>query len=378
MPRGRYTKEFREEAVRLVVDEKISCHEVARRLSLAASTIVNWVKAYNEGRLGEVGKAYRPLTENEMELAKVKKENAELRMERDILKKAAGVLCQGVAARYAAIRQMRLYYPIPLLSRMLKVSSSGFYAWLERPLSKWAREEMRLEVEIRAAHKRTRQVYGAEKLQHDLAEHGIRVGICRIKRIRRKLGIRCKQKRKFKATTDSKHTLPVAENILGQQFKVAAPNKVWVSDITYVHTDEGWLYVAGHKDLFTGNIVGYAMGERLTRNLVSQSLIRAVAAKRPPEGLIHHSDRGSQYCSHEFRNILGRFGLTASMSRKGNCYDNAPMESFWGKLKQELVHHRCYRTRQEAIQDITEYIEIFYNRQRRQARLGFVAPVVYE
>ena len=275
------------------------------------------------------------------------------------------------------MRQMRLYYPIPLLSRMLKVSSSGFYAWQERPLSNRAREEMRLAVEIRGAHKRTRQVYGAEKLQHDLAEHGIRVGICRIKRIRRKLGIRCKQKRKFKATTDSRHTLPVAENILGQQFKVAAPNRVWVSDITYVPTDEGWLYVAGHKDLYAGDIVGYAMGGRLTRNLVSQSLFKAVAAKQPPEGLIHHSDRGSQYCSHEFRNILGRFGLTASMSRKGNCYDNAPMESFWGTLKQELINHRRYRTRQEAIQDITEYIEIFYNRQRRQARLGFLSPVVY-
>jgi len=209
-------------------------------------------------------------------------------------------------------------------------------------------------------------------------EHGVQVGICRIKRIRRKLGIRCKQKRKFKATTNSKHTLPVAENILGQQFKVAAPNKVWVSDITYVPTDEGWLYVAGHKDLFTGNIVGYAMGERLTRNLVSQSLFRAVAAKRPPQGLIHHSDRGSQYCSHEYRNLLDSFGLIASMNRKGNCFDNAPMESFWGTLKQELIHHRRYRTRQEAIGDITEYIEIFYNRQRRQARLGFLSPVVYE
>ena len=247
-----------------------------------------------------------------------------------------------------------------------------------RPLSKWAREELRLEIEIRAAHKRTRQVYGAEKLQHDLAEHGIRTGICRIKRIRRKLGIHCKQKRKFKATTDSKHKLPVAENILGQQFKVAAPNKVWVSDITYVPTDEGWLYVAGHKDLFTGNIVGYAMGERLTRNLVSQSLIRAIVTKGPAEGLIHHSDRGSQYCSDEYRHILDRFGLIASMSRKGNCYDNAPMESFWGTIKQELIHHRRYRTRREAIQDITEYIEIFYNRQRRQARLGFLSPAVYE
>ena len=276
------------------------------------------------------------------------------------------------------MRQMRLHYPIPLISRILKVSTSGFYAWRDRPLSKWAQEEARMEVEIRAAHKRTRQTYGAERLQQDLAEHGIQVGICRIKRIRRKLGIRCKQKRKFKATTDSKHKLPVAKNILGQQFKVAAPNKVWVSDITYVPTDEGWLYVAGHKDLFSGNIVGYAMGERLTRNLVSQSLFKAVAAKRPAQGLIHHSDRGSQYCSHEYRNLMDRFGLKLSMSGKGNCYDNAPMESFWGTLKQELIHHRRYRTRLEAIRDITEYIEIFYNRQRRQARLGFLSPLAYE
>ena len=151
-----------------------------------------------------------------------------------------------------------------------------------------------------------------------------------------------------------------------------------MSDITYVPTDEGWLYVAAHKDLFTADIVGYAIGERLTRNLVSQSLFKAVAAKRPAKGLIHHSDRGSQYCSHEYRNILERFGLKASMSRKGNCYDNAPMESFWGTLKQELVHHRQYRNRQEAIRDITEYIEIFYNRQRLQPGLGFLSPAVFE
>jgi len=272
------------------------------------------------------------------------------------------------------MKELRLDYPLALVRRVLSVSASGYYSWLDRPLSKWAREETRLEVEIKAAHKRTGQVCGAEKLQYDLADHGIQVGGCRIKRIRQKLGIRCKQKRKFKATTDSKHKLPVADNILGQQFRVVAPNKVWVSDITYVPTDEGWLYVADHKDLFSGNIVGYAMGERLTKNLVSQSLIRAVAAKRPAQGLIHHSDRGSQYCSREYRNILDQLGLTASMSRKGNCYDNAPMESFWGTLKQELVHHRRYRNRLEAIRDITEYIEIFYNRQRRQARLGFLSP----
>jgi putative transposase len=276
------------------------------------------------------------------------------------------------------MKEMRLNYPVQLLKRVLSVSAGGYYGWVDRPLSKWAREESRLEVEIRAADRRTRQVYGAEKLQHDLSVHGIRVGICRIKRIRRKLGIRCRQKRKFKATTNSRHTFPVADNILGQRFKVAAPNKVWVSDITYIPTDEGWLYLAAHKDLFTANIVGYAMGERLTRNLVSESLVKAVAAKRPAKGLIHHSDRGSQYCSHEYRNMLESFGLKASMSRKGNCYDNAPMESFWGTLKQELVHHRRYRTRQEAIQDITEYIEIFYNRQRLQPGLGFLSPAAFE
>ena len=275
------------------------------------------------------------------------------------------------------MKEMRLHYPIPVISRILEVSPSGFYAWFERPVSRWAQEEARLEVEIRAAHKRTRQTYGAERLQKDLEEHGIRVGVCRIKRIRKKIGIGCKQKRKFKATTNSRHKLPIAANLLGQQFKVSRPNAVWLSDITYVPTDEGWLYLAGHKDIFSGEIVGYAMGERLTRNLVGESLLRAIAAKRPARGLIHHSDRGSQYCAQEYQQILARFDLVASMSGSGNCFDNAPMESFWGTLKQELVHHRHYRSRLEAVRDITEYIEIFYNRQRRQARLGFLSPAVY-
>jgi transposase InsO family protein len=275
------------------------------------------------------------------------------------------------------MKELRLHYPITHLRRVLSVSASGYYAWANRPLSNRAREELRLELEIIAADRRNRQTYGPERLQHDLGEHGIRVGVCRIKRIRKKLGIRCKQKRKFKATTDSKHKLPVAENLLGREFKVSQPNSVWVSDITYVPTDEGWLYLAGHKDLFTAEIVGYAMGDRLTRKLVSQSLLRAVVSKRPAGGLIHHSDRGSQYCASDYQHLLAHFKLTASMSGKGNCFDNAPMESFWGTLKQELIHHRHYTSRKEAIRDITEYIEIFYNRQRKQARLGFRSPAAY-
>ncbi len=275
------------------------------------------------------------------------------------------------------MKQMRLQYPISLLGQILSVSASGFYAWVSRPLSEWAKEEMRLEVAIKAAHNRTRQTYGAERLQHELVKDGIRVGICRIKRIKRKLGLCCKQKRKFKATTDSRHKLPVAENLLKQQFKAYEPNAVWVSDITYVPTDEGWLYLAGHKDLFTTEIVGYAMGERLTKNLVNQSLLQAVNTRKPEKGLLHHSDRGSQYCSHEYQGLLSHFGLEVSMSGNGNCFDNAPMESFWGIIKQELINHRHYRTRWEAIEDITEYIEIFYNRQRLQAKLDYLSPVAY-
>jgi len=190
-------------------------------------------------------------------------------------------------------------------------------------------------------------------------------------------GILCKQKRRYKTTTNSRHDLPVAANHLDQKFTTTVPNQVWVTDITYIPTGEGWLYLAAHKDLFNGEIVGYAMGERMTRNLVSQSLFRAVAAKRPRSGLLHHSDRGSQYCSDEYRGFLSQFGMTVSMSRTGNCYDNAPMESFWGTLKMELVHHRRFATRQEALQAIREYIEIFYNRQRKQARLGYLSPAAY-
>jgi len=275
------------------------------------------------------------------------------------------------------MREMRLTYSIHRMSPFFKVSASGYYKWLKSPPSKRAVEEGRLEAEIKAAHTRTRKTCGPERLQKDLAAHGITVGILKIRRIRKKLGIRCKQVKRFKTTTDSNHALPVAENLLGQDFTAGAPNETWVSDITYISTDEGWLYCAAHKDLYNGEIVGYALGPRITKHLVNRSLLTAVASRRPPKGLIHHSDRGSQYCAAEHQKLLTRFGMKPSMSRRGNCYDNAPMESFWGTLKNELVHHNHYRTREDAIKEITEYIEVFYNRERRQKRLGYLSPVAY-
>jgi len=272
---------------------------------------------------------------------------------------------------------LRLEFPITALCRALDVSRSGFYAWRKRPPSTRRQDDERLKVAIRAAHKRTRESYGSRRLQVELAAEGFVAGRDCIARLRHEMDIRCKQKRKFRVTTDSNHDFPVADNLLNQTFTPTAPNEVWVTDLTYIPTGEGWLYLAGIKDVFTCEIVGYAMGERMTKELVGQALFRAVQTKRPEPGLIHHSDRGSQYCSHDYRRLLEQFEMQTSMSRKGNCYDNAPMESFWGSLKNELVHHQRYATREEAIASIREYIEIFYNRQRRHSRLGYLAPAVF-
>jgi putative transposase len=272
---------------------------------------------------------------------------------------------------------LRLEFPIEALCHALAVSRSGFYAWQKRPLSVRQQEDETLKVAIRAAHTRTRESYGSRRLQVELAAEGFVAGRDRITRLRHEMDIRCKQKRKFRVTTDSNHDFPVADNLLNQIFSPTAPNEVWVTDLTYIPTGEGWLYLAGIKDVFTCEIVGYAMGERMTKELVGKALFRAVQTKRPAPGLIHHSDRGSQYCAHDYRQLLDQFEMKASMSRKGNCYDNAPMESFWGSLKNELVHHKRYATRDEAIASIREYIEIFYNRQRRHSRLGYLAPAVF-
>lgn len=277
------------------------------------------------------------------------------------------------------IRDLRLDYPLAVLCRVLGVSTSGYHAWLTREPSKRARARERLKVAISAAHTRTRATYGAVRLRRELAAAGFAVSLGTVKGMRRELNLRCVQrKRRFRVTTtDSRHALPVAANLLEQRFTVTRPDEVWTADITYIATHEGWLYVAAIKDLFAGEIVGRAFGERMTTDLVVRALGQAVATRRPAAGLIHHSDRGSQYCSNEYRGLLENFMMRASMSRKGNCYDNAPVESFWGTLKTELVHHRQYETRYEAMIEIAEYIDIFYNRQRRQARLGYVSPAAF-
>ena len=215
-----------------------------------------------------------------------------------------GVFREGVTVKYAQINELRQQHPVAAMCRLLNVSENGYHAWRQRPPSVRARENIRLKTEIKAAHQRTRETYGPGRLQSDLADHGVQASVYRIKRIRTELGLRCKQKRKFKATTNSKHALPLSPNLLKRQFSMSAPNQAWVTNITYSATDQGWLYLAGVKDLFNGKLVGYAMSERMTKELVMQALFRAVATKRPGGGLVHHSDRGSQYCAHESRQSL--------------------------------------------------------------------------
>ncbi|WP_370660989.1 IS3 family transposase [Massilia cavernae] len=278
------------------------------------------------------------------------------------------------AAQYAQVKAMRPDYPLAMLCRAFDISRSGFYAATGRRPSQRAQDDERLKVAIKAAHAQTRETYGPLRMWPELVAQGFETGRDRIVRLRRELGLRCKQKRKFKATTNSKHSFPVADNLLNQTFAPTRPNEAWVTDITYIPTGEGWLYLAGIKDVFTCEMVGYALGARMTQELTAQALWRAVRSKRPPPGLIHHSDRGSQYCADDYRKLVKQFGMLPSMSRKGNCYDNAPMESFWGSMKNEMIHHHRYATRADAESAIKEYIEIFYNRQRRHSRLGYESP----
>ncbi|NAQ33969.1 IS3-like element IS600 family transposase [Escherichia coli] len=370
----RYSKEFKAEAVRTVLENQLSISEGASRLSLPEGTLGQWVTAARKG-LGTLGS--RTVAELESEILQLRKALNEARLERDIFKKSNSVFCTGVAEKYALIEQWRQQFPIEAMCQVFGVSKSGYYNWVQHEPSDRKQSDERLKLEIKVAHIRTRETYGTRRLQTELAENGIIVGRDRLARLRKELRLRCKQKRKFRATTNSNHNLPVAPNLLNQTFAPTAPNQVWVADLTYVATQEGWLYLAGIKDVYTCEIVGYAMGERMTKELTGKALFMALRSQRPPAGLIHHSDRGSQYCAYDYRVIQEQFGLKTSMSRKGNCYDNAPMESFWGTLKNESLSHYRFNNRDEAISVIREYIEIFYNRQRRHSRLGNISPAAF-
>ena len=280
--------------------------------------------------------------------------------------------------RYRAIQEHDRRYPIRLMCRALAVSAAGYYAWRSRSESPRSIQARTLLSAIRVVHQESRETYGSPRIWDALVKQGHHIGEHCVARLMRVEGIRAKTVKKWRATTQSQHRFPVAANTLDRAFTVEAPNRVWAGDLTYVWTLEGWLYLAVLLDLYSRRVVGWAMGQRLTVELAEQALTMALANRAPTAGLLHHSDRGSQYAATSSQRILAAYGLRPSMSRKGNCWDNACVESFFGTLKRERVYHRRDATRDEAKQDIFEYIEVFYNRQRRHSTLGYHSPAEYE
>ena len=276
--------------------------------------------------------------------------------------------------RYRFVAAERASYPVRLLCRVVGVAASGFYAWLRRGPSRRRADDQRLIARIEAAFTGSRRTYGSPRVHAELRGQGIRVGRKRVARLMREGGLAAAVRRRFPRTTESRHDQPVAPNLLEQDFVATRPDAVWLADISYIPTGEGWLYLAAVKDMATREIVGWSMADHLRAELACNALLAAIRRRQPPEGLIHHSDRGVQYACKDYQAILGRHGLRCSMSRRGNCYDNAPMESFFGSLKNELVHRASFPTREAARRAIFDYIEIFYNRRRRHSGLGFLTP----
>jgi transposase InsO family protein len=273
--------------------------------------------------------------------------------------------------KFRFIEQQKVAFSVRRLCAALSISPAGFYAWRRRPPSARATDNGDLAAEIHRVFDESRGRYGAPRVHAELVARGRRASRNRVARLMREQGLRARRKRRFVPTTDSKHTMPVAPNVVARRFETNAPNKVWVTDITYVWTWEGWLYLAAILDLYSRRVVGWAMSESLSRQLALDALDMALATRAPPRGLVHHSDRGSQYASTDYQVALAERGITCSMSRKGDCWDNAVAESFFATLKTELVNEANYKSRAQARTAIFEYLEVF-------SSLGYACPVEFE
>ena len=279
---------------------------------------------------------------------------------------------------FALIDAKKAEIPIETACAALGVSVSGFYAWKKRPASRRQLDDLVLLAHIRAEFSTSNETYGSPRMHAELKEQGLQVGLNRVARLMSENGLKARQKTRFKRTTDSDHGGPVARNVLDQDFTATAPDQKWGVDISYVWTAEGWLYLAIVLDLFSRRIVGFEIADRMKSGLAMGALRRAIALRQPPRGLLHHSDRGSQYCSDDYRRLLRDHGFVASMSGRGNCYDNAMVETVFKTIKSELIWRTAFATRADASHAIGRYIEGFYNLRRRHSSLGYVSPAAFE
>ena len=280
--------------------------------------------------------------------------------------------------RFAFIDAWREEWPVEFLCRVMQVTSRGYRAWRVRPMCQRQRDDMVILAHIRDQHRLSLQSYGCPRMTEELQELGLEVGHRRVGRLMRDNGIKIVRTRKFKATTDSNHTFNIAPNLLNQDFSADAPNQKWAGDISYIWTSEGWLYLAVILDLYSRRVIGWAVSNRMKRDLTIRALDMAVALRQPPKGCIHHTDRGSQYCSGDYQKRLSKHGFEVSMSGKGNCYDNSMVETFFKSLKAELIWRNRWETRRQAEGAIFQYINGFYNPRRRHSSLGGKSPLAFE
>jgi putative transposase len=362
-----FSKAFKEEAVRLLEQSGRPAAAIAREIGIPRNRLYKW-----QEQIRAKGPEAFPGS------GRQSGESEQLRRGAGHFKKSRGVLCQGVGVRYAFIREHEAMFLIQRMCAVLSVSRSGYYGWRDRPASGRQKANAVLLEQIRRIYLKSRQTYGSPRIHREIREQGVVCGRHRVARLMRRAELVAKMTRRFRLTTRSKMNPPPAPNRLGAPFVVRQANRQWVSDITFIPTRSGWLYLAVVLDLYSRKVIGWAMDFRITSGLVCEALRMAIQQRRPAEGTIVHSDQGGQYTSFECQRLLQHYGLRASMSRKGHCGDNAVVESFFHTLKTELVGFEDYHTRDQARSSLFEYIELFYNRIRRHSTLNYRSPVEFE
>ena len=378
MERRKFTREFKLEAVRLIKERGVSYAQASHDLSVHQSQLRGWVKALaDDPQHAFPGQGQ--MKPEQLEIAQLKREVIKLKAERDILKKAAAYFAKEIDVKFAFIAKHRGIWPAGWLCGALGVSRGGFYAWLTRPRSRRSRSDEELGAKVRSSFLASDRTYGARRVWHDMLAEGVSCGLHRIERLMRLQALKARpRRRRLPPDLGERQVAAVAANVLDRSFEAPAPNRKWIADFTYVWTAEGWLYVAAVVDLFSRRVVGWSMNTAMTAQLVTDALVMAIWRRGKPDALLHHSDRGSQYTSEQFQRLMADHGVVCSMSRSGNVWDNAAMESFFSSLKTERTARKTYRTRDEAKADVFDYIECFYNPKRRHSTIGYLSPVEFE
>ncbi|MFE1814919.1 IS3 family transposase [Metapseudomonas otitidis] len=373
MSNQRYPEEFKIEAVKHITEHGLRVADVAERLGVSAHSLYAWVKRYSKPQVQR-----QQVDDQQAELRRLRAELKRVTEERDIPKKGRRVLCQGVRLKYAVISKLSVEYPVRRLCQTLQVHPSGYYAWLAEPKSARAKEDQRLLGLIKHAWLESGGVYGYRKIHDDLRELGESCGRHRVARLMRGEGLRSQTGYRRRPGYYGGKPTVASPNRLERKFNVSEPNKVWVTDITYIRTYEGWLYLAVVLDLFSRQVIGWSMKPRMCSDLAIDALLMAVWRRKPKQEVMIHSDQGSQFSSSDWQSFLKANNLISSMSRRGNCHDNAVAESFFQLLKRERIRRKTYGTREEARSDVFDYIEMFYNPKRRHSSAMQLSPVEFE